>query len=222
MNGEADQDQTEPESEALSESYRHLLDQAVWQLDVEPVAATSPAAPAPDDTPPPVHRVLEALLFIGSSPLTPERAATVIRGLTPPQFQEAIALLNGTYRRQGRPYTILAQQKGYVLTLKPQYRSIVEKLYGQAREARLSTAAIDVLSLVAYRQPINKKEVDAIRGADSGALLRQLIRRGLVAIQERGESTRHDVCYGTTPRFLELFKLKSLDDLPRTQDLQKL
>jgi segregation and condensation protein B len=90
------------------------------------------------------------------------------------------------------------------------------------REARLSTAAIDVLALVAYRQPATKREIDSIRGTESGHLLRQLVRRRLIAIVQRAESNQREVSYGTSDRFLELFGLKSLDDLPQTQDLQKL
>jgi len=76
--------------------------------------------------------------------------------------------------------------------------------------------------LVAYRQPATKQEIDSLRGAESGALLRQLVRRNLIAIVHRAESDRREVAYGTTGRFLELFGLNSLDDLPRTQDLQVL
>jgi segregation and condensation protein B len=93
------------------------------------------------------------------------------------------------------------------------------------REARLSPAAIDVLALVAYRQPATKQEIDSIRGTESGHLLRQLVRRRLIDIVHRTESLlekKREVSYGTTERFLELFGLKSLDDLPQTQDLQKL
>ncbi len=106
--------------------------------------------------------------------------------------------------------------------MKPRYRGVLEKLYGTAREARLSTAAVDVLALVAYRQPATKAEIDSLRGAESGALLRQLVRRGLVAVVRRADAEQRDVAYGTTARFLELFGLTSLEDLPRTQDLQQL
>ena len=106
--------------------------------------------------------------------------------------------------------------------LRPRFRPMVQKLYGGTQEARLSTAAVDVLALVAYRQPATKQEIDGLRGSDSGALLRQLVRRGLVAVVHRGDSAQREVTYGTTPRFLELFRLRSLDDLPQTQDLQKL
>jgi segregation and condensation protein B len=174
------------------------------------------------DSPPPVERIVEALLFVGGAPLTAERAANAVRGLSADQLVQIIDSLNHAYRAQGRPYAIQPQEEGYVLTLRPRYRSTVERLYGQVREARLSPAVIDVLSLVAYRQPVTKLEIDGIRGSESGHLLRQLVRRGLLAIIQGPDTGARDVSYGTTPRFLELFKLRSLEDLPQTLDLQKL
>ena len=109
-----------------------------------------------------------------------------------------------------------------MLTLRPRYRQVVDRLYGGTREARLSPAALDVLALVAYRQPATKQEVDSLRGAESGALLRQLVRRGLIAVVQRADAEQRAVAYGTTGRFLELFGLSGLEDLPRTQDLQQL
>jgi len=195
------------------------LCQATWQVDAEPVPVAAPeVAPA---APPPL-RIVEAMLFVGGPPLTAVRIGELVRGLTPEQFTQAIDALNHDYRRQGRPYAIQPQGQGFVLALRPRYRSVVERLYGGPRAARLSPAAIDVLALVAYRQPATKQEIDSLRGAESGALLRQLVRRGLLAVLQRGEAGQREVTYGTTARFLELFGLKSLDDLPRTQDLQQI
>jgi segregation and condensation protein B len=176
--------------------------------------------PAPD-VPPPLHRIVEALLFIGGPPLTAVRAGEAVRGLTAEQLRQVVAGLNRDYRRQGRPYRIQARDQGYALVLRPRYRGVVGRLYGSVREARLSPAALDVLALVAYRQPVTRQEVESLRGADSGSPLRQLVRLGLVAVQ-RGDAGRREIAYGTTPRFLELFGLTSLDDLPRTLDLQRL
>ena len=122
------------------------------------------------------------------------------------------------YRRQRRPYSIHAREDGFVLTIQPSFRGLRERLFGGPREARLSQPALDVLSVVAYRQPVEKAEVDAIRGTDSGATLRQLVRLGLVAVQHRAEAESRAVRYGTTPRFLQLFNLGSLDELPRLGD----
>jgi segregation and condensation protein B len=176
----------------------------------------------PPGAPPPLVRVVEALLFVGGAPLTAARACETVRGLSEPQFVEAVATLNAEYRAQGRPYLIQAHAEGYALTLRPRFKPVAERLHGGQRAARLSPAAIDVLALVAYRQPATKQEIDTLRGTDCGALLRQLVRRGLVAVVHRADADRREVTYGTTPRFLELFKLHSLDDLPQTQDLQRL
>jgi segregation and condensation protein B len=215
-----------PTAEPDGESYAALLNGGEWAVEVPEdadVAATKterePATPA---VPPPLTRIVEALLFVGGAPLTAERACDTIRGLTPAQFHEVVQTLDRDYRQQGRPYSIQTRDQGYVLTLRSRFKPVVEKLYGTNREARLSPAAIDVLSLVAYRQPATKQEVDSLRGAESGALLRQLVRRGLIAIVRRGEADQREVAYGTTVRFLELFHLRSLDDLPQTQDLQRL
>src|SRR5262249_45521068 len=130
-------------------------------------------------------------------------------------------ILNRDYRRQGRPYRVQRREQGYELVLLPRYRGVLDRLYGSVREARLSPAALDVLALVAYRQPAGGQEVGRRRGLAPGAPLRQLVRLGLIAVQ-RGEAGRREVSYGTTPRFLKLFGLSSLDDLPRTLDLQQM
>jgi segregation and condensation protein B len=213
-----------PESpEALSRSLRSLLEQEQsWETGGAPSETPGVSDQGAPGSPPPLARVVEAMLFVGGSPLTHERAAAAIRGLTPEQFQQTIDALNHEYRRQGRSYVIQSRDHGYLLELRPRFSDVGERLYGQARQARLSSAAIDVLALVAYRQPIARQEVDSIRGLDSGALLRQLVRRNLIAVVQRGETGQREVHYGTTQRFLELFHLRSLEDLPQTQDLQKL
>jgi segregation and condensation protein B len=197
------------------------LDQQQWEPDV-PESALHEVAKKEAAAPPSLPRIIEALLFVGGVPLTATRACETIRGLTPQQFTEAVETLQRDYRRQGRPYLIQIQDKGYVLSLRPRFKNVTQKLYGPLREARLSGAAVDVLSLVAYRQPATKQEIDSLRGCESGGVLRQLVRCGLVAVVQRGDSARREVTYGTTARFLELFKLRGLDDLPQTQDLQKL
>ncbi|MBI2804769.1 MAG: SMC-Scp complex subunit ScpB [Planctomycetes bacterium] len=198
--------------EELGRTYAAMLGE-----EAGPIVATNEPA-----TPPPALRVIEAMLFVGGAPLTARRARDILRGLSEVQFDEAIAQLNADYRRQARPYAIVPQGAGWVLTLRPRFHAVVEKLYGGVREARLSTAAVDVLALVAYRQPIVKGDVDAMRGADSGSLLRQLVRRGLIHILPIHGGSARDVAYGTTGRFLEMFGLQSLDDLPRTHDLQQI
>lgn len=174
------------------------------------------------EVPPSPLQIIEAMLFIGGQPLKPEKAAEIVRGLDADQLQESIDILNRVYRMQRRPYFVAISEQGYSLAVRPRYRSIKEKIFGGPREARLAQPTLDVLSLVAYRQPATKAEIDGIRGSESGHLLRQLVRLGLICVVQRAEAKQREVSYGTTQRFLELFNLKSLDDLPQTGDPQRL
>lgn len=201
----------------------------VWELEAEPGEFEPEAPPAaveppavrlfpkavaePVEAPPPPLQIVEAMLFIGGPPLTPAMACAAIRGLTEETFRELVDELAKMYRRQNRPYAVQSRDAGWILALRGQYRSIREKLYGGPKETRLPQPAIDVLSLIAYRQPIAKAELDTARGADCSGVLRQLVRIGLVA-HNRGEGSG----YETTPRFLDIFGLRSLDDLPRLAD----
>lgn len=183
------------------------------------VAESRPLPPA-EELPPSPEQLVEAMLFVGGPPLTAAAACHAVRGLTPERFAEAVARLNARYRDQRRPYLIEARADGFVLAVRPAYRPLRERLFGGPREARLSPPALDVLAVVAYRQPLGKAEVDAVRGTDSGAVLRQLVRLGLVAVAHRAEAAGREVRYGTTPRFLQVFGLSALDELPRLGDAQ--
>jgi segregation and condensation protein B len=229
-----DEDDERAPALKLGESYAALLGQKEWQIDVpdeiplaeeaeepplaEPVEEVKleepPLAEAANETtiPPAPLQIVEALLFVGGIPLKAEHVREVIRGFNAEQLTECIEALNKVYQQQNRPYMVMTASDGYVMRLKSRFTSLREKLYGGPREARLNPTALDVLSLVAYRQPIPKATVDTIRGSDSGGILRQLVRLGLIA----GEPNEaKELAYSTTDRFLEIFRLKSLEDLPQ-------
>jgi segregation and condensation protein B len=148
-------------------------------------------------------------------------ACAAVRGLTADAFRAAVDSLNRRYRSQNRPYAIQPRDDGFVLAVLPTQRGLRERLHGGPRETRLTQPALDVLAVVAYRQPVAKAEVDAVRGTDSGSVLRQLVRLGLIAVQHRADSGTREVRYGTTPRFLRVFGLASLDELPRLGETQQ-
>jgi len=224
-------------AQQLGERYAALVGAGDWQVDAIPEttdpgepgasatgvtgapvadAAGSPipplAEPVNEPTVPPTPlQIVEALLFVGGPPLTVEQAADSIRGLTPDQFHDCIDSLNRLYRAQNRPYAIVHGTTGHVLRVARKYAAIRERLYGGPREARLNQPALDVLALVAYRQPVTKAEIDGARGAECGGILRQLVRLGLVA-SEAGDDGAP--LFRTTARFLEVFRLRDLDDLP--------
>jgi segregation and condensation protein B len=160
------------------------------------------------------------MLFVGNSdnqPLSPSRAAELMRDVEVDEIPSLVDELNHSYESNGAPYHIVGEGDGYRLTLHDEFRSMRNRFYGRIREARLSQAAIDVLALVAYQQPITGEKIRKLRGKPSSHLLAHLVRRGLLRI-ERPDPKRRTPHYCTADRFLKLFNLKSLDDLPRSED----
>src|SRR5262249_52340636 len=151
-------------------------------------------------------------------PLTSERMAALMRGVRPAEIDDLVRELNAEYESQGASYTIDSIGPGYRLALRPKFSALAAAFHGRIREARLSQAAVDILAIVSYHQPVAAAEIERIRGKSSGAILSQLIRRDLLAIERpaaKGELPK----YRTTTRFLELFGLENLSELPRSQDL---
>jgi segregation and condensation protein B len=166
--------------------------------------------------------ILEAMLFVGNRdnrPLSAAKAAELMRDVQAEEIPALVDELNNRYDADACPYQIIGLGDGYRLALKKTYSALLNKFYGRIRETRLSQAAIDVLAIVAYQQPLTGERVSHLRGKPSSHILTQLVRRGLLRI-ERHEGKRRTHSYCTTERFLRLFNLKSLDDLPRGEDAQ--
>jgi segregation and condensation protein B len=161
------------------------------------------------------------MLFVGNrqgNPLTAQTVASLVRGVEADEIPDLAAELNRRYDARGCPYHVVADGPGYRLALRPEYRALRDQVYGRMREARLSQAAIDVLAIVAYKQPITGEQVGGLRGTPSSNILAQLVRRRLLGIERPAETPRV-VLYHTTDRFLKVFGLESLADLPKTDDL---
>jgi segregation and condensation protein B len=178
----------------------------------------------PGDEPPPTPLcILEAMLFVGhpqNTLLTAQQAASGMRGVEPADIHDLVGQLNRRYDRHGCPYHIVSEGAGYRLALRDEYRGLRDKFYGRIKAARLSQAAIECLSLVAYRQPLDREEIDIARGVTSAHVLAQLVRRRLLRI-ERTETVPRKTLYYTTQRFLSLLGLEKLEDLPQTTDLER-
>lgn len=165
--------------------------------------------------------ILEAVLFVGNASndkLTAEKAASVMRGVKADEIDDLVTQLNRKYEAEGCPYEITAVGNTYRMSLRDEFRPLREKFYGKVREAKLSQPAIDVLSLVAYNQGATRDEIDEMRSKPSGPILTQLVRRRLLRVQPDPEDKRIKR-YTTTERFLQLFGLTTLDDLPQPQSL---
>ena len=165
--------------------------------------------------------ILEAMLFVGNSanePLSSKQVAALMRGVRQREIDQLVVELNDEYRQLGCPYSITSVGTGFLLELDEDYRGLREKFYRRTREARLSQAAVDVLAIVAYRQPLNRDEIDKLRGRPSSSVLAQLVRRQLLC-QNRSDDNPRKPNYQTTERFLQLFGLRSLEELPQSQEI---
>ncbi|MFH1265249.1 MAG: SMC-Scp complex subunit ScpB [Planctomycetota bacterium] len=193
-------------------------------LPTADIGSATEAEDPHDDDPCPVspRTILEAMLFVGNQenePLSSARASELMRGVLPGEIPTLVDELNHRYASNGCPYRIVSDGAGYRISLDRPFYPVRNKFYGRVREARLSQAALDVLAIVAYRQPIVAEEVNRLRGIPSGHLLAQLVRRQLLRI-ERQPGKRRSVSYHTTIRFLELFHLESIEDLPQSEELE--
>jgi segregation and condensation protein B len=167
--------------------------------------------------------ILEAILFVGhptNEPLTSERVAALMRGVRPEEIDDMVGELNAEYAACGAPYAIRSIHSGYQFALRHEYAPLRDAFYGRVREARLSQSAIDVLAIVAYQQPVGPDEIDRLRSKPSGAILSQLVRRDLLSL-ERQADRKAKPLFRTTERFLDLFDLDDLSDLPRSQELDR-
>lgn len=184
---------------------------------VEDEAAEAADAAAPDvtvDLP-----ALEALLFGTHHPLTAGRLAELLDLPGTRAVRKGIAQLNQQYADGGRSFRIEQVAGGYQMLTVPTYGPILRKLHEKEIDAKLSKAALETLAIIAYKQPILRAEVEAIRGVACGETIRNLMEKHLVRIAGRAEEVGRPILYGTTRRFLEVFGLNSLTDLPKPEDL---
>jgi segregation and condensation protein B len=167
--------------------------------------------------------IIEAALFVGhpdNDPFSEQRLASLIRDFTPEEVVEAIERLNQSYREADQGIRIVRDERGYRMTVAPEVESVRRSFLGKVREARLTQSAIEVLSLVAYQPGIDVQSVQDQRGRESGALLNQLVRRQLLQIERVKPETggRAVAHYYPTERFLVLFGINSLEDLPQVEE----
>lgn len=162
--------------------------------------------------------LLESLLFVADRPVTVESLVTAL-DVAVDELESALQALDNEYQGRG----IRLQRKGDRLQLvsAPEAGSYIERFLGLEISGRLSAAALEALSIVAYRQPVTRTQIDVIRGVNSDSVLRSLVRRGLLEEVGRAETVGRPILYGTTFEFLQQFGLQGLGDLPDWQELDQ-
>jgi segregation and condensation protein B len=164
-------------------------------------------------------QIIEALLFASDAPLSAADLSRVDERLDEDTVEAVIQELRAEYEQGERSFQIYEVAGGYQLLTRPEFISVLERYDTVPQPSRLSAPALEVLAIIAYRQPLGRVEIEEIRGVGSSGVLRTLTERGLVEPVARGESLGRPLLYGTTRKFLEHFGFRSLEDLPRPDEL---
>jgi segregation and condensation protein B len=165
---------------------------------------------------------VEALIFSSERPISESRMKTVL-GIedddATKKIKAAIETLNATYDKNARAFRIERVAGGYRPLTREEFAPLVSNLYADRQQQKLSQAALETLSIIAYRQPVMRAEIEVIRGVACGEVLRSIMEKRLVKIVGRAEELGRPMLYGTTREFLSIFGLATLDDLPDVQGL---
>jgi segregation and condensation protein B len=191
------------------------MEDAAKDTDANAQAATAEQAAEQE-----IAATVEAILFATDSPISPAKIAQTAELPGRREVKRAVDTLNDRYEQMGCAFRIEPIAGGYQMLTLPEYRDVVSRLFRSRSEMRLSQAAMETLAVVAYRQPVLRADVEAIRGVACGEVLRGLMEKHLVKIVGRAEVLGRPMLYGTTKRFLEVFGLQSLKELPKVEELR--
>jgi len=159
--------------------------------------------------------ILESLLFAAHESLSAQRMARAIGHVKTERVSRGLALLQQQYEEKQSPLMLTEIAGGWRLVTRPEYAPFLARLFSKAEKERLSSAALETLAIVAYRQPATRAEIEAVRGVQAGPVLKLLQERRLVKMVGRAEVVGRPLQYGTTRKFLDHFGLASLEELPK-------
>ncbi len=197
---------------------------AIESVQADPQPDQKPVKPAEQADIQSLLPSVEAMLVSADRPLKPGALVDALsihfdHPVSPKVIQEAIAQLNAQYDEHHRAFRIEEVSGGYRLMTRPEHASIVAAMHRSRATTRLSKPALETLSIIAYRQPITRAELESIRGVACGEVVRTLMDRRLVKITGRAEELGRPMLYGTTRQFLDTFGLASVKDLPKPEEL---
>lgn len=167
-----------------------------------------------------LKNIIETLLFVADMPISIDRIKSVVSS-DAKSIKDTLSRLATEYEQRNGGFFLMEVAGGYQIRTKPEYAEWVKK-FVQPNPLRMSKAALETLTIIAYRQPIIRSEIEYIRGVDSGGILRMLLELKLIRVLGRKEIPGRPLIYSTTKRFLEIFGLKDLRDLPTPEEIKGL
>jgi len=206
------------EEDTPQETDQHNSDEPIEDVDdIEPQADQCDAEA---DFEPTVESVIEAVLFASDEPLTIARLSGIAE-TSAKQVTEHIKNLNDKYRANSSAFKVEQIAGGFQMLTLSAYNHWLKKLLRARDDRKLTPAALETLAIIAYKQPVIRADIEAVRGVSSGEIIRGLMYKGLVKIVGRAEVLGRPMLYGTTRKFLEIFGLNTLKDLPKIEELKK-
>ncbi len=164
--------------------------------------------------------IVEAILFAASEPISMKQFQAVLIGLDARTIRNVLDALRDDYQEMGRSFHLAEIANGYQICTRPQYSVWIQKFYTQQVRVTLSPSALETLAIVAYKQPVTRADVAAIRGVNSDSVLNSLIEKGLVSIA--GRKAGRSLLFSTTDEFLQQFGLKDASELPSLDEIDEL
>jgi segregation and condensation protein B len=183
------------------------------------------------DSLPGKSRIIEALIFATDEPLTTRQIADILRNaenggvsvrMKDDEILSAIRELNGVYVAERRSFRIIQVAGGYQFATMPEYAEWLGRMVKEKARRKLTQATIETLSVIAYKQPVTKPEIEAIRGVNADYAIQKLLERGLVTIVGRAAGAGRPLLYGTTADFLKHFGLNDLSELPKPREIDEI
>jgi segregation and condensation protein B len=168
-----------------------------------------------------IKYIIESLLFVADEPLPVDRIKKILIQVETREIRETMAELTAEYEARGGGFYLDEVAGGYQIRTRPQYTDWIKKLI-QPKPLRLSKPALETLVIIAYKQPIIRSDIEHLRGVDCGGVIRALLERKLIRVLGRKEIAGRPLIYATTKRFLEIFDLKNLRDLPTPKEIEEL
>lgn len=166
--------------------------------------------------------VVEALIFAADEPLPLKQIKALVEDTTDKDIQKVIDQLNVEYSQANRAISVNMIGGGYQMVTRPKYAPWIRKFFQKRIQTRLSHAALEALSVIAFKQPVSRVEVDAIRGVNSDGVIRTLLERKLITMAGRADGPGRPLLYKTTQEFLQHFGVNDLADLPKPKELEEL
>ena len=176
--------------------------------------------PEPEEIEATLETVVEAVLFASDEPISPKRLVDIAEAGSVKQVNQCVKAMNKKYREGGFSFRIEKISGGYQMMTLSAFNPWITKLIKVRSDNKLTPAALETLAIVAYKQPIIRADIEAIRGVASGEILRNLMYKGMVKIVGRAEVIGRPMLYGTTKKFLDVFGLNTLKDLPKIEELK--